>query len=114
MGFPSRVFGGAVARGPGRPVKLGKTAHRYGIKLFGTYVELGGTHVAPPPSKMRRNLQLSDEVLLVLAKPTHLEIDRQTLEQGTGLLLWVAEFRREFRPWLAAFYHALAAMRPHW
>ena len=50
-----------------------------------------------------------DDVLTVLSGPSHPEIERDVLEQGTGLLLWVAEFRRELRPWLAVFYHAMAA-----
>ena len=36
-------------------------------------------------------------------------MDRETMESGTGLLMWAAEYRRELRPWLAAFYHALSA-----
>ena len=34
---------------------------------------------------------------------------REEMERGVGLLLWVAEYRRELRPWPAEFYHALAA-----
>ena len=31
------------------------------------------------------------------------------MESGTGLLLWVAEHRRELRPWLAGLFHTIAA-----
>ena len=93
----------------GVPLSWGKLRIGTRLNWLGLTLDLAVPAWLLPPSKMRRILQFLDEVLLVLAKPTFLEFDRQTFEQGTGLLLWVAELRRELRPRLAALYHALTA-----
>ena len=108
LALPSGFIDCCVGRGLGVPLSLGKL--RLGTKLswLGLTLESKVPAWLLPPSKMMRILTLLDDVILVLPKPSRLELDRETLEQGTGLLLWVAECRRELRPWLAVFYHTLA------
>ena len=60
-----------------------------------------------PSSKMVRINLFLDLLASTLASAKSPVIGRETMESGTGLLMWVAEYRRELRPWLAAFYHAL-------
>ena len=62
-----------------------------------------------PLSKLSRINLFLDQLLFVRKNDTNPDISREAMESGTGLLLWVAEYRRELRPWLAGFFHAISA-----
>ena len=95
--------------GLGVPLRWHKLALGQTVNGLGLILKLRVPAWLLPSSNMIRINIFLDFISSTMASAKSPVMDREIMESGTGLLMWAAEYMRELRPWLAAFYHALSA-----
>ena len=97
--------------GLGAPLSWKKFLLGKNVPWLGLVLDLMVPAWLLPQQKISRIIMLLETLLTELDDAKSPTISRQTMESGTGLLLWVAEYIRELRPWLASLPPFIGATR---